>query len=121
VEALEATEFCTALRYFNETPVPRKDLAKLLYSAPRASNRGNSQGWEFVVIDDQNLNVAARSMNIGTGFTTFHRSAEPMIIRLCHIPDDVHCCLFVAVGCSEGQFMPAKRKPVENALHWNKF
>jgi len=121
VEALEATEFCTALRYFNETPVPRKDLAKLLYSAPRASNRDNSQGWEFVVIDDQNLNVAARSMNIGTGFTTFHRSAEPMIIRLCHIPDDVHCCLFVAVGCSEGQFMPAKRKPVENALHWNKF
>ncbi len=121
MDALEATEFCNATRYFNETPVPSKDLAKLLYSAPRASNRGNSQGWEFVVIDDQNLNVAARSMNIGTGFTTFHLSAEPMIIRLCHIPDDVHWCFFVAVGCPEGQFMPAKRKPVENALHWNTF
>jgi len=74
-----------------------------------------------VFIDDQNLIVAARSMNIGTGLTTFHRSAEPMIRKLCHIPDDVHWRLFVAVGSPERQFMPAKRKPVENVLHWNTF
>lgn len=29
-DVLEAMESCTATRYFNETPVSRKDLAKLV-------------------------------------------------------------------------------------------
>lgn len=198
MDVLEAMETCTAMRYFTEEPVPREDLEKLIYAATRASNPGNSQGWEFVVIDDadmksqigevvlegmapafehkpdgldgvgermyfgaehlaknfakvpawilgasrkiyppqapedvfmystiypagQNLIVAARSMNIGTCFTTFHRSAEPVIRDLCNIPSDVHLCLFVAVGHPDRKFMPVKRKPVEDILHWNTF
>lgn len=198
MEVLEAMDTCTAMRYFKEEPVPREDLEKLIYAATRASNPGNSQGWEFVVIDDENLKnligevvlqgmapafankpegldgvgermylgaehlannfakvpawilgasrkiypphapedvfmhstiypagqnliVAARSMNIGTCFTTFHRSAEPIIRKLCNVPEDVHLCLFVAVGYPERKFMPVRRKPLEDVLHWNTF
>jgi nitroreductase len=189
---------CTAMRYLLEKPVPRKDLERLVYAATRASNPGNSQGWEFVVIDDadqkkaigaaveeamaatfankpqgmdgvaermylgaehlaknfakvpawilggarkiypphapedvfmystiypagQNLIVAARSMNIGTCFTTFHRAAEPLIRRVCKVPSEVRLCLLVAVGYPERKFMPVKRKPLDQVLHWNSF
>lgn len=52
MNVIEAMETCTAMRYFKEEPVPREELEKLIYAATRASNPGNSQGWEFLVIDD---------------------------------------------------------------------
>jgi len=52
VNVIEAMETCTAMRYFKPTPVSREDLETLIYAATRASNPGNSQGWEFLVIDD---------------------------------------------------------------------
>ena len=52
MDALQAMESCIAMRYLKEEPVPREDLVKLVHAATRASNPGNSQGWEFIVIDD---------------------------------------------------------------------
>ncbi len=52
MDVLEAMETCTAMRYFKEEPVPKAELEKLIYAATRASNPGNSQGWEFLIIDD---------------------------------------------------------------------
>jgi nitroreductase len=198
MDVIEALNTCTAMRYLKEDPVPRSDLEQLVHAATRASSPGNSQGWEFVVIDDtaiktqigtavmqamapvfankpsnmdavsermylgaehlarnfarvpawilgaarkvypphapedmfmystiypagQNLIVAARAMDIGACFTTFHRTAEPLIRQLCAVPDDVHLCLMIAVGYPERAFQPVKRKPVEDVLHWNQF
>ena len=67
----------------------------------------------------QNLIVAARAMGLGTTFTTFQRSAEPVIRRVLSIPDDIHMCVLVAVGYPEKPFAPVKRKPVSDVLHWN--
>lgn len=198
MDVIEAMDTCTAMRYLKEDPIPKADIERLLYAATRASSPGNSQGWQFVVIDDssikhqigeavadamaptfankpqgmdavaermylgaehlannfakvptwilggsrklyppnapedvfmhstiypagQNLIVAARSMNIGTCFTTFHRVAEPVIRKLCKVPEDVHLCLFVAVGYPDRKFMPVKRQPMDNVVHWNSF
>ena len=52
MDAIEAMETCTAMRYFKPEPVAREVLEKLVYAATRASNPGNSQGWEFLIIDD---------------------------------------------------------------------
>jgi len=52
VNVIEAMETCTAMRYFKPEPVPKEILEKLIYAATRASNPGNSQGWEFLIIDD---------------------------------------------------------------------
>jgi nitroreductase len=196
MDVIEAMETGIAMRYLKEDPIPREQLTRLIYAATRASNPGNSQGWEFVVIDDaeikrqigervaegmqpafrsrpenldpvlarmyagaenlatnfarvpawilgcarkiypphdpqdvfmystiypaaQNLVVAARSMNIGTAFTTFHGVAEPLIRELLHIPDDVYLCVFIAVGYPERHFGKVRRKPVSEVLHWN--
>lgn len=52
MDVLDAMETCIAMRYLKPDPVPREVLRQLVYAATRASNPGNSQGWEFVVIDD---------------------------------------------------------------------
>ncbi len=67
----------------------------------------------------QNLIVAARSMGLGTTFTTFQMAAEDVIRATLSIPSDVHLCLLVAVGYPEREFGPVRRKPVSDVLHWN--
>ncbi len=52
MNVIDAMETCTAMRYFKPDPVPKEELEKLIYAATRASNPGNSQGWEFLIIDD---------------------------------------------------------------------
>ncbi|MEM7097632.1 MAG: nitroreductase family protein [Pseudomonadota bacterium] len=198
MDVLTAMETCTAMRYFKEDPVSKKDLEKLIYAATRASSPGNSQGWEFLVIDDpqiksvvgdkmlagmapffanrppgqdgveermlvgaehlarnfakvpawvvcmarkvypphdpqdafmhstiypaaQNMIVAARSMGIGTCFTTFPGHAEPEIRQLCNVPDQLHMFVYIAVGYPEREFMPVKRKPIEEVVTWNRY
>ncbi|MXW52029.1 MAG: nitroreductase family protein [Gammaproteobacteria bacterium] len=69
----------------------------------------------------QNLIVAARSLGIGTCFTTFPGNAEPEIRALCNIPDDLHLFVYVAVGYPQRTFMPVKRKPIDDVLTWNRF
>jgi nitroreductase len=196
MDIVEVMETCIAMRYLKDDPVPKADLERLIYAATRASNPGNSQGWEFLVLDDpdtksqvgaavldgmapafanrpdgldgvqarmyagaqhlaenfarvpawilgcgrkiypphdpqdvflystvypaaQNLILAARSMGLGTCFTTFNMVAESTLRSLCRIPDDVRLCVFVAVGYPERNFSKVRRKPVQDVLHWN--
>ena len=198
MDVIEAMETCTAMRYFKEDPVPKEEIEKLIYAATRASSPGNSQGWEFLVIDDpevksvmqnkilegmgpffanrppgadgveermmqgaehlarnfakvpawivcmarkvypphdpqesfmhstaypaaQNMIVAARSLGIGTCFTTFPGQAEPEIREMCNVPDDLHMFVYVAVGYPERKFMPVKRKPIDDVITWNQY
>ena len=69
----------------------------------------------------QNLIVAARSLGVGTCFTTFPGHAEPEIRELCNVPDDLHMFVYIAVGYPERRFMPVKRKPIDDVLTWNRF
>lgn len=198
MDVIEAMETCTAMRYFKDEPVPKATLEKLIYAATRASSPGNSQGWEFLIIDDpaikepvgdkvlagmgpffanrpagrdgveermmqgaehlaknfakvpawivgmarkvyppqdpqesfmhstiypaaQNMIVAARSLGIGTCFTTFPAQAEPEIRELCNVPEDLHLFVYIAVGYADRKFMPVKRKPVEEVITWNRY
>jgi nitroreductase len=57
MDTLEAMDTAIAMRYLKEDPIPRDVLTKLVHAATRASNPGNSQGWEFVVIDDAALKL----------------------------------------------------------------
>ena len=198
MNVIEVMETCIAMRYLKEDPLPRETLQRLVYAATRASNPGNSQGWQFVVIDDravkeaigaevarnmasafatkpegldavqsrmyagaehlaanfarvpawilgggrkvyppqapqdiflhstiypaaQNLVVAARSLNIGACFTTFHQVAEPVIRKVCAVPDDVHLGVLIAVGYPLRPFTKVRRQPLQCVLHWNRF
>lgn len=55
MDVFDAMETCGAMRYLKPDPVPEDLIRKVLHAATRASNPGNSQGWDFVVVRDPDL------------------------------------------------------------------
>jgi len=198
MDVFEAMETCRAMRYFKPDPIPEDAIRKVIHAATRASNPGNSQGWEFVVLRDaegkarigsalretmhpiidamaaddpgdrknmysgvkhlmdtfervpvyvfvcgrvvyppqspmkemvpaalypasQNLIVAARALGIGTTFTTFHLTVEPVVREVLQLPEDLILGVMIAMGWPERSFGPVKRKPIDAVLHWDRW
>ena len=52
MDVFEAMSTCRAIRHFKPDPVPVELIDKILWAATRAPSPGNTQGWDFVVVDD---------------------------------------------------------------------
>ena len=52
MDLFEAMETCRAIRLLKPDPIPAELIDRLLWAATRAPSPGNSQGWDFVVVDD---------------------------------------------------------------------
>jgi nitroreductase len=52
MDVFEAMGTCRAMRYLKADPVPADLVERLIWAATRAPSPGNSQGWDFVVVDD---------------------------------------------------------------------
>jgi nitroreductase len=50
MDVFEAMGTAIAMRSFTPDPVPDESVEKVLWAATRASNPGNSQPWDFVVV-----------------------------------------------------------------------
>jgi len=53
MDVLETLETCRAIRYLKPDPVPNELIEKVIWGATRASNPGNSQAWEFLVVTER--------------------------------------------------------------------
>lgn len=53
MDVLAAMESCRAIRFLKPDPVPEELLRRLIHAATRASSPGNSQNWEFVILQDR--------------------------------------------------------------------
>ena len=69
----------------------------------------------------QNLIVAARSLGLGTTFTTFQVATESEMRNVLGIPDDASIAVCIAVGYPDRPFGPVKRKPVAEVIHWDRW
>ena len=197
MDAIEAMETTRAIRYLKPDPIPRELIERVIFAATRASSPGNSQGWDFVVVQHratkarigpalrermrglvrgmpgsdatarrmlaganhllerfedvpvwivvcgrkvyppgagteqmvhaalypaaQNLIVAARSLGLGTTFTTFQLAAEPEMRAALNLPSDVLIGVCVALGYPDRPFGPLARKPLDEVVHWEKW
>jgi nitroreductase len=52
MDVFEAMETCRAIRHLRPDPVPAELIDRVLHAATCAPSPGNSQGWDFVVVDD---------------------------------------------------------------------
>lgn len=61
MEVFEALGTCRAMRRLKPDPVPQELIDRILWAATRAPSPGNSQGWDFVVVDapDPKARIAA--------------------------------------------------------------
>lgn len=82
------------------------------YQAPR-----ESFVWSSIYPAAQNLIVAARALGLGTVFTTFQGTAEPVIRETLAIPDDVHIGCLIPLGWPERKFGPLKRVGYDKVVH----
>ena len=80
------------------------------YESPR-----ESFVWSSIYPAAQNLIVAARALGLGTVFTTFQGTAEPVIRETLDIPDDVHIGCLIPVGWPDAKFGPLKRVGYDKA------
>lgn len=54
-EVLELLGSIRAIRRFTDDPVPVELVEQLVWAATRAPSPGNSQGWDFVAVDDREV------------------------------------------------------------------
>lgn len=109
---LDGTEHL--VRTLKTCPVLILVCGKTVY--PYASPR-ESFVWSSIYPAAQNLIVAARALGLGTVFTTFQGTAEPVIRETLSIPDDVHIGCLIPVGWPARKFGPVKRVPYDDVVH----
>ena len=82
------------------------------YGAPR-----ESFVWSSLYPAAQNLILAARALGLGTVFTTFHGTAEPLIRETLAIPDDVHIGALIPIGWPDRKFGTLNRASFDQVVH----
>ena len=77
--------------------------------------------WSTVYPASQNLVLAARSMGLGTTFTTFHFLAQEAFRAELEIPDNAHIGTAIAMGFPEKKFASVNRRPVGDVIRWETY
>src|SRR3984893_12623233 len=76
--------------------------------------------WSALYPAAQNLIVAARSLGLGTTFTTFHMLMENELRDLLGIPKEIKFGVMIPIGWPQNDFVKVKRKPIASVIHWDK-
>jgi nitroreductase len=77
--------------------------------------------WSALYPAAQNLVVAARSLGLGTTFTTFHMFMESELRDLLGIPEEIKFGVMIPMGGPQNEFVKVKRKPIASVIHWDKW
>ena len=75
--------------------------------------------WSALYPAAQNLIVAARSLGLGTVFTTMHMVAEATVREVLGIPEEIRIAAMIPLGWPDGEFGPVNRRPVAEVIHRN--
>ena len=67
-----------------------------------------------------NFIVAARSLGLGTTFTTFHTLIESELRELLGIPNEVRFGVMIPIGWPRDEFVKVKRKPIAKLISLGK-
>jgi nitroreductase len=65
----------------------------------------------------QNLLLTARALGLGATITTMHLALEDQFKQALGIPRHVKTFALVPVGWPRGKFGPVRRRPIEEAIH----
>ena len=74
--------------------------------------------WSALYPAAQNLIVAARSLGLGTTFTTFHMLMESELLG---IPKEIKFGVMIPIGWPQNDFVKVKRNPIASVIHWDKW
>jgi nitroreductase len=69
----------------------------------------------------QNVLLSARALGLGATLTTLHLALESEFKKVLGIPRSVNTFALIPVGYPLGRFGPVRRRPVEEAIHWDRW
>ena len=69
----------------------------------------------------QNLLLMARALGLGATLTTWHTLFEHEVKAVLGIPRHVHTYAIIPIGYPKGNFGPVKRRPADEAIHWDRW
>src|SRR5207244_2384472 len=123
-DELLSTTRCVRRRLDLTRPVEREvleDCLRLAQPAPPASYRG---AWHLVLGPATwSFMLAARSRGLGSCLTSFHLMYEQEAAEILGLPyDEIMQTALVPVAYTIGtDFKPARRKPLETMVHWDRW
>lgn len=99
-----------------------RHLAEHLEEAPAllvacARRRGDVEAAVYPGI--WNLCLAARALGLGTTLTTMIKGRSDAVREILDLPDDVEIFALVPIGYPLGRWGEARRRPVEEVVHWD--
>lgn len=94
------------------------EQATVLRSLKRSADVGEAASIFPAV---QNLLLSARALGLGATMTTWHLMLESRFKRVLGIPSAVNTYAIIPVGWPRGRFGPVRRKPVDQAIHWQQW
>jgi nitroreductase len=77
--------------------------------------------WSAPYQGAQNLIVAARSLGLGTTFTTFQMFMESELRELLEVPKEIQFAVMIPISWPQNDFVKVKRKPISKVIHWDKW
>ncbi len=88
-----------------------------------APARRQASRWGSIVPAAWSFMLAARSRGLGTTWTTFHLAREQEAAEILGIPyDEVMQAALIPVAYTIGtDFKPARRKPLDTTVHWERW
>ena len=111
MDVFEAMETCRAIRYLKPDPVPEELLRKLVHAATRASSPGNSQGWEFVLVQERSRKERiAKAIREGCPTPPEVDGADPVTRRMVrgamHLIDHLADMPVIVFVCGRNAYPP---------------
>ncbi|UOX86928.1 nitroreductase family protein [Amycolatopsis sp. FBCC-B4732] len=84
---------------------------------------GNQAGlWASLLPAVWSFMLAARSVTLGTAWTTLHLKYEQEAAKVLELPDNVHQAALIPTAFYTGEtFKPAARQPLEEVLHLDRW
>ncbi len=107
------------MRYLRPDPVPEDLIRKVVHAATRASNPGNSQGWDFVVLRDperkarigEALRAAMRPVIEGMAAGETDAVARRMYAGVTHLLDHFEAVPVYVLVCGRAVYPPGRPLP----------
>ena len=87
-----------------------------------SSNGSAASAYGSIMPAVWSFQLALRARGLGSTWTTLHLRCEARVAELLGIPDGVHQVALLPVAYTKGtDSKPARRRPVEEFTHWNRW
>jgi nitroreductase len=122
MNVIDAIQYRRAVRLFSERPVPQDVIEQILRAGMRAQSSKNTQPWLFVVVRERETLSALSTLGKFAGHVAGANFAVCFVGTKQTMWNNFFCVISFGYPAPEHQPLQlGGRKPLEEAVRWEKF